>query len=112
VLDTLAKMRDYRATVEKIDHEMRRFEQIGRALPQSVKDIQDLAKHAEEARRVWNEELKGGTIPDSVLKFIRESSAPDGAALHLLTPAVRKFLRDEGLETSFCIRPASPGGRP
>jgi hypothetical protein len=96
VLDVLQRvpgLRDHAEAIRKLSAEI--DERAG-MLPQGEPDFDRIEELAASIKARWDELEAGGGIPAEVLQFLAAASL-GGAALDLLTPAVRSWLEQRSL---------------
>jgi hypothetical protein len=106
LLDVLERLPKFRATVQRIGALSEKVRQAQGTLPASKARVEEFAALIGQVERAW-QELGGGQTPPEVLAFLKAAISSGGAGLALLTPPVTKWLTNNGLLTTFVIRPTS-----
>ena len=103
VLDALAKVPQFRASVTVIKEARERIDRIAAQTPSDIYDaLSKLALLVEEHRSAWSG-ISAEGIPDSVIVFLR-TAAVAGVPLSDFTDEVHKWLETRGLLNTFRIR--------
>jgi hypothetical protein len=104
ILNALRAVPEYRTIIAAVQRCQEQIERLAGSLPADVEYAdQQLSALTGEQREAWLQ-LTGGTLPQSVILFLRASMG-DGAELRLLTPEVVDWLRTRSLESAFRIKP-------
>jgi hypothetical protein len=103
VLDALAKLPQFRASVTVIKECRERIDRIARQTPSDIEAAKaTLGALVEEHRSAWSA-ISADGIPNTVIVFLRNSAAT-GVPLSDLTVEVRKWLETRGLLSAFRVR--------
>jgi hypothetical protein len=104
LLDVLERLSKFKKTVQRIRALSEKARQAQAELPASKAEVEAFAGLIAQVEAAW-QELGGGQTPPAVLEFLKAAISSGGAQLTLLTPAVTKWLGENGLLATFVIRP-------
>lgn len=92
---------DFRSAARSIRMTQTKLMELRGSLPSGENTFTRLQELGEQLKEAWK---KLENVPANVMKFLRQSSSPDGAPLSLLEEKVLEWIREHNLEGSFKVR--------
>ena len=103
LLEILSRIRGLKSQVDGVRDKVHLLRQLAGTPPSEEGEVAEAQTLAAELKEAWKG-LNADSLPSGVLEFLRDAGANQGAALDKLSPSVRTWLEQHGLETSFTIR--------
>ncbi len=103
LLDVLERLPKFRPVVQRIRSLSEKIRQAQAILPTTKAQVDEFNRLVTQAEQAW-QELGGEQMPQEVLDFLKAAISPAGSRLGFLTDAVRSWLTQHGIASSFVVK--------